>query len=836
MMAHLPLAARMLGRHFKLMETRVLFFALVIAVTSVTTVGFFAGRVESALNRQAGELIAADAVVIADKPISERFREAAARANLERAESATFRSMVAGDAAKGQGVNLAEIKAIEGAFPLRGALKIASAPGATPREVRGPPPPGSTWLAEALLARLDARPGDEVGVGAIKLRIAGVIVKEPDSVLDYFGIAPRLMMNREDLARSGLIQVGSRVTYRFLVAGEPAAVEAFQAGFKGKLARGERIEGVKDARSEVRVALERAERFLGLAAMLSVILASVAVALSARRFAERQLDSAAMMRCLGASQREIFALHLAQFAMLGLAAALTGIVLGYIAQGGLARALSGFFTVALPAPGVLPAWQGLAVGFALVLGFTVPPLLALKRVPTLRVMRRDLNPFDAGASIAYGLGFATLAALIVWRAGDVKMGSIAVGGFAIALGATAVFGALLIEAAAAARSSAGHFWRVGLANLKRRRAASLTQVMALGIGLMAMLMLTLVRTDMIERWQETTKLDVPNRFVVNVQKDQVEPVRAYFAGHGLDMPDLYPMIRGRLVAINDQPMARKLEATADERARRLGEREFNLTWTARKQDDNKVVAGRFWDEHDRTPQFSVEEGIAKSLGIKVGDTLTYDIAGTRVTYPVTSLRSVKWDSFRPNFFVAANPGTLESFPASYISSFRLAPGNERIVNDLVRKYPNLSVIDLTAIMNQIKTITNQVAEAVSFVFLFALLAGVVVLYAAIAATQDERLFDAAVLRTLGAHRRQVLAMQLAEFLAIGLLAGTVASAGALALSSVIAERVINVPLELNGWIPLIGIAGGGLSIALAGLLGTRKAVEAPPLATIRRLV
>jgi putative ABC transport system permease protein len=830
------LATRLLLRHFKLMETRVLLFALVIAVTSVTTVGFFAGRVESALSRQAGELIAADAVVIADKPINERFRAEAARLSLARAESSTFPSMVSGDVSKSQGVNLAEIRAVEGAYPLRGTLKIGSKVGDAGRDTNGPPAPGTVWVAEPLLLRLDAAVGDEINVGAAKLKIVGVVVKEPDSVLDYFGIAPRLMMNRADLSRTGLIQVGSRVTHRLLVAGEPDDIATFQAAFKGTLARGERMENVKDARSEVRVALERAERFLGLAAMLSVILASVAVALAARRFSERQLDSAAMMRCLGASQREIFVLHFAQFCLLGVGAALLGTLIGYFAQEGLTRALAGFFTVALPAPSIAPAWQGLAVGFALVLGFTVPPLLALKRVPTLRVIRRDMNPFDAGATVAYVIGFATLAALIIWRAGDVKLGGIAVGGFVIALGVTALLGAVLIEAAAAARSSAGRFWRVGLANLKRRRAASLTQVMALGLGLMAMLMLTIVRTDMIERWQGSMKEDIPNRFVINVQKDQVEPVRTYFAGHGLDMPDLYPMVRGRLVAINDQPMARKLEATKDERSRRLGEREFNLTWLATMQSDNKVTAGRFWTANDTTPQLSMEEGIAKGLGIKVGDTLTYDIAGTRVTYPVTSLRSVKWDSFRPNFFVAANPGTLEQFPASYISSFRLAPGNEKVVNDLVRKYPNLSVIDLTAIMAQVKTITNQVAEAVSFVFLFALLAGVVVLYAAIAATQDERLYDAAILRTLGAHRKQVRAMQLAEFLAIGVLAGGVASAGALVLSSVIADRVINVPFEMNGWIPLIGIVGGGLSIALAGLLGTRRAVDAPPLATIRGLV
>jgi putative ABC transport system permease protein len=352
---------------------------------------------------------------------------------------------------------------------------------------------------------------------------------------------------------------------------------------------------------------------------------------------------------------------------------------------------------------------------------------------------------------------------------------------------------------------------------------------------MAMLMLTLVRTDMITRWQATLREDMPNRFVINIQPDQLKAVRAYFAGRGMATPDLYPMVRGRLVAINDQPLATRVPNTADEGTRRLSEREFNLSWATALQADNKVLAGKFWDASTIDKQFSVEDGIARSLGVKLGDTLTYDIAGSRFTAPVTSLRKVEWDSFRANFFVIASPGLLESYPASYITSFHLPPGNEAVVNGLVQKFPNLSVIDMTAIMSQVRVITNQVADAVSFVFLFTLVAGLVVLYAAIATTQDERVFDAAIMRTLGASRRQMVVLQLAEFLAIGVLSGLIASAGALGLSLVLSERVLNVPYTFNWMIPLIGIVGGGLGIALAGLLGTRKAVDAPPLATIRGL-
>jgi putative ABC transport system permease protein len=832
-MQTIALALKLLRRNAHASEAKVLLVALLIAVASVTTVSFFADRVESALNRQANELIAADVLVKSDKPTDGRVVEQAARYKLKTAEAITFPSMVAGAAASGQGVNLAEIKAVTDGFPLRGKMRIADAPGGVDREADSIPAVGTVWVPDVLLARINANVGDKLSVGAIELRIAQVLTKEPDSVLDYFGIAPRVLMNKNDVAATNLLQVGSRVNYAFLVAGEREATDAFAAALRGTLKRGERLETVRDSRSEVRVALERAQRFLGLAALLSVVLASVAVALAARRFSQRQLDSAAMMRCMGATQADIFLLNFWQFVALGVAACVLGSAAGYAAQAGLASLLTGFFTVSLPAPTLLPAVQGFVIGMVLLLGFTLPPLLALRRVPTLRVLRRDLDPFDGVATAAYLLGFATLAGLIVWRSGDVKLGGIAVGGFVITLGVAAVAGWLLIQFAGGLRGATTGSWRYGIANMKRRAGASLVQIMALGLGIMAMLLLTLVRTDLISRWQGSVSADMPNRFVINIQQPQLAQVRAYFGQRDMVTPDLYPMIRGRLIAISDVPVAQR--SYTEERAKRLAEREFNLSWADTIQADNKVVAGKFWTAEDKAPQFSVEEGLAKSLGIQLGDTLTYDVAGSRFTATVTSLRKVEWDSFKANFFVIANRGVLDSYPASYITSFHLKPGNEDVVTGLIRQFPNLSVIDLSAIMQQVRTITDQVANAVSFVFLFALAAGLVVLYAAIATTQDERVFDAAIMRTLGANRRQMVVLQLAEFLAIGLLAGLIASAGAMGLAAVLSDRVLNVPYIINWWIPVIGVLGGGCGIAAAGLLGTRRAVDAPPLATIRGL-
>jgi putative ABC transport system permease protein len=817
----------MLRRNWSAGELRVLLLALVIAVASVTTVGFFADRVQGALDAQANELLGGDLVVIADQPIPPALVELARNRKLETAQTRTFPSMVAA----GGNVNLAEIKAATPAFPLRGRLRIVDVVGGVEREVQGAPRPGTVWIGVPLAARLGLKTGDTLTVGRAPLTVAAIITREPDSVLDYFGIAPRVLMSDADVAATGLIQVGSRVTYRLLVGGEPKTVADFREQVTPKLARGQRVEGVRDARSEVRTALDRAQRFLGLASLLSVVLASVAVALAARRFTQRQVDAAAMMRCLGATQADIFALHAWQFALLGLAGCALGSLVGFGAQAVLAHWLTAFFTVSLPLPGPVPALRGAVIGFVLLLGFTLPPLIRLRSASTLRVLRRDLAPAEPLSVAAFALGLAALSGLIIWQAGDLKLGAIALGGFAAALVVAAALGYGLIRLVTRFRGAASGPWRYGLANLRRRTGASLVQIMALGLGIMAMLMLTLVRTELITRWQQSMPADMPNRFAVNIQGDQLPDVKRYFADLRLDTPDLYPMVRGRLVAIGERAVSGK--DYPDQRARRLAEREFNLSWGETVRADNKIVEGAFWRAGTPEREFSIEEGIAKTLGMKLGDALTFDVAGTQFTAKVTSIRKVDWDSFKPNFFVMGSPPLLREYPASWITSFHLPSGRDDVVSGLVQRFPNVSVIDLSALMAQFQRITDQVSRAVEFVFIFAIAAGLVVLFAAIASTQDERIFEGAILRTLGASRRQLAILQLAEFLAIGLAAGTVAAAGAVGLAMALAERVLQVPYEFSATLPLTGLVVGGLGVALFGLLGTRRAVDSPPLQTIR---
>ena len=819
----------MLARDLRAGDLRVLLAALLVAVASVATVGFFTDRVRGALNGEAARLLGGDLALVADNTIPEKISAEAARLKLETATTATFPSMVstARDAALG------EIKAVSNTYPLRGKLRTAVAPDTADSEQSGVPAPGTLWVGDRLLSKLSVKVGDAVQLGNKQFTIAAILTKEPDNAFDYFNVAPRVLLNNADLAATGLVQTGSRLRYRLLIAGDAAPLKAFRDFAQANLARGQRLEGVRDARSEVRSALERAEQFLGLASLLSVILAAVGVAMAAQRFMQRELDTCAVLRCLGASQATLLRLYIIEFTVLGIIAGLLGSAIGFAAQFALVKLLSGFAGVALPLPTLIPALQAFVVGALLLAGFALPPLLRLKSVPTLRVIRRELGVAPLSLT-AYVLGFAVIGVLLYWKAGDVKIWSAVMLGIGACFVTSALLGWLMITLLARLRGGAGMSFRYGLASLRRRQGSSVTQIVALGLGIMALLILTLVRGDLMNAWRNNLRADAPNRFVVNIQPDQLKGVRDFFATRAIKMPELYPMIRGRLIAINDKPMV--AEGLQDESARRRAEREFNLSFAKDNRADNLIVAGRWWKpDAQGLKELSVEEGIAKALDIKVSDRLTYNVAGTSVTGTVTSLRKVDWDSFKVNFFVIGSPGLLDELPASYITSFNLPKKQEAVANELVRAFPNLTVIDVGAILDQVRSIADQVSRAVEFVFVFTLAAGLIVLYAAILASQDERIYEAAVMRTLGARRRQLLLAQLAEFIAIGLLAGCIAAIFASAVGFAVSVKILNLKYAFNALVPATGIVLGTLGVVIAGLSATRATLNRPPLQTIRGL-
>lgn len=822
------LAWRLLGRELRSGELRLLWFALVVAVAAVTAVGFFTDRVGRALEREAQQLLGADLLLVADHPWSRPIYDELARRPLRVAETRVFPSMVQ---ARGQ-AQLADVKAVSAAYPLRGTLRLAAGDGAGDVAVAAGPRQGTAWVDERLATALGLRPGDSVQVGTMALQVAGVLTQEPDRGVNFFSVAPRLMFNLQDLAATGLVQVGSRLTYRLLVAGDPDVVADFQQWAQARLQRGERIEDVRHARPELRTALDRAQRFLGLSTLLSVILAAVAVALSARRYLQRHLDTCAIMRCLGATQGRLVAIHVQMFAALAVLAALAGCTIGYGAHFALHFWLAELVVASLPAPSAIPAFQGFLVAAILLLGFALPPVFQLRRVPTLRVLRRELGPPQLSLVGGYGLGLGLLVALMYWMAGDGRLGTWVVLGFSAALILFAVLARALVRLLGRIRGG-GHFgWRQGLANLERHGWASTVQIVALALGLMAMFLLTVTRTELLAAWQRATPVDAPNRFVVGIQPTQVEPVRRALAAAGI-VAELAPMVRGRLVRIAGREVNPD-HYPDDERAQRLIEREFNLSWRDLPPPGNRLAGGRWFTMDDQGHGVaSVEEGLARTLGIKIGDRLEFVIAGNPVAVDVVALRKLDWDSMRVNFYVLTPSRVLEDFPASYITSFFLPPGSDDRTHELVREFPNLTVIDVAAIVRQLQSVMSQVAGAVQFVFLFTLVAGAVVLQAALLTAFDERRYELALLRALGARHRQLRQALLAELAVSGALAGVIAAGGSIVLGQILAQKAFQLELPVALWLLPSGAAVAALLSVVVGWVSMVRLLNAPPILALR---
>lgn len=837
-MPTLRLALRLLRRDWRAGELRVLAAALVLAVASVGTVGFFADRVKGALAQQANELLGGDLLVSGDRPLPGAFAAEAAQRGLATSPVIRFLSMVPPPPTAPPAVAaiLTDVKAVGAGYPLRGEIVLAVAGRPEGRVAAGIPQRGEAWPDTRLADRLGVRIGDPLHVGDATLTVSAIIQQEPEVAGVAFALGPKLLVNIDDVPATNLLQPGNRATYRLLIADrtDRHALAGYRAWLDREVQAGQRVETVRDLRPEVRQALERAEKFVGLAALVAVLLAAVAIALAAARYLRRHLDAAAMLRCFGAPAAQTLALFLIQFVALGIVACAVGVVVALAGQEVLVRLLAAVFTSPLPPPTPAPALAAFATGVLLLLGFAVPPLVTLAQAPPLRVLRRDLPRPRAGGFVAYALGAATIALLIGVQAREVEAGVIVVGGVAglLVVSALAAFGLLALLRRLPQR---GVTWRFGLANLRRRALASSLQIGALALGLMALLLLTVVRGDLLHNWRASLPPDAPNQFLVNVLPEQVADARAQLArGTGQDVT-FQPMVRGRLVALNGATLdTRKF---TDPRARRLAEREFNLSWAQTLPAANRVTRGAFWTPTTPTDAagMSLEEGIAETLGVKLGDVLGFDIAGNRIDAKVTSLRKVDWDSFRVNFFALFPPGPLASMPATYIAAFRAPDGNQAWLPALVQEYPNILAIDVGEIVRQVQAIMEQVSRAIEFVFLFTLAGGLLVLQAAIAATQDERKFDAAILRTLGASQRQLAAAQIAEFLLLGAIAGFVAAAGATAIGWALADLVFRFPFVPNPLVWLYGTVGGALAVALAGWLATRGAARHPPLAVIRQL-
>jgi putative ABC transport system permease protein len=823
------LAGKLLLRDWRARELRMLALALIVAVTAVTAVAFFTDRVEGLMRMQASEMLAADLVLEAPDPLPEPFTRKAHSLGLRTATTVEFPSVVL----QGDTPVLVQVKGVSDTYPLRGQLRTAQQPFGTETS-GGLPGREEAWVEPRLLSLLAAKPGSHITLGEAELRITRVLTREPDRAWSVFRLAPRVLVPMTTVERTGLVRPASRVEHRLLLAGDATALGELRTWVEQRLPRGTEIIDLEGARPELKLALERGGSFLALSSLAAVVLAGVAIALATRRFGERQADASAVLRCLGATRRQVLGLFTLRLLGLGLIASLLGCLAGYAAQRVLARLLVDWIGGPLPPASWTPTLTGLAVGLLTLLGFALPPLLRLGAVSPLRVLRRDLGLPGAPVWLALATACAALIALMFWQADDPELALDFIGGIAGTLIVLLLTAWALIRALGVLRHRAGTVLRYGLAGLARSPGTSSLQLAGFGLGITALLLLAVVRVDLLSAWERTLPEGAPNQFLINIQPDQVEALGRFLRERGLETVGIYPMMRGRLTHIGDRPVSP--EDYEESRARSLAAREFNLSTATDLQQDNRIAQGRWWtaDELDR-PWLSVEEGIARRLGIRLGDSLEFLIAGQPIRGEVKSLRSVRWDSFNPNFFVIGTPGLLAEQPATWITSFYLPPERTELASELVRAFPSVTLLDVSALISEVRTVMDRGSLAVEYVFLFTLAAGLLVLYAGIQATRESRIREAAVLRTLGMGRRRLLAGVGVEFASLGLLAGFLAATAATLIGQTLAQQVFELPYDVNPWLWVLATAGAGLGIAGAGIAATYPLVVAPPLQVLRRV-
>lgn len=816
-MPSLLFALRALRREWRVPELRLLGAALVLAVTALSAVGFFTDRMRQAMHLQAAELIGSDLVVHASRPLPPQIEALARQHGLRSTPTLQFSSM----AQAGDEFALVAVKAVTEGYPLRGALRTSPRLDTADAVTQDIPAAGAFWAEPSLLVDNEIDSGALLGLGDLQLPVRRVLTREPERSGDVFQVAPRILMNLEDIPRSGLLGEGSRATYSLLLAGDKAALDAFQAALEPFRDNTWHMHAADDSSPAVRSAIEQAQRFLNLAALSVVILAGAAVAVAARRFARSQADTGAVLRCLGASQHFVLAVYLWHMLFIALAAAALGCVFGYGLQEVLSELLGRLFVSELPAPG----WQPVALGFATALvtlfGFALPALLRIKDIPPLRVLRQDVGEIPPSLWQTALLAAVGLALLLRWQAGDNTLALIILGGVVGALALLGAAGWAMLRGLRVFRGRAGVAWRFGLANLMRRGGTSVLQLAGFGLGLMALLLLAVVRVDLLDTWQTSLRDDTPNHFVLNIQTGELEPFRQRLREAGIDSA-IYPMVPGSLLTINGTPV--DPDAYESPRAQRMARRAANLSFARDLPAHNSLVAGEWWNG---PAQCSMERGLAETLKIELGDELEFQAGAQRFRVTVTSLREVEWDSFKVNFFFVLSPDVFESVPYTYITSFHLDDAHRTLRRELVRTFPGISIIDVRHVLEHVKTIMARAVLAVEFVFSLTLVGGILVLYAAIQASREERLHEGAVLRTLGAGRKQVLAALLAEFMTLGALAGLLAALCASLIGYALAVQVFELPYYFNPWLWLLGVGGGALGVGLAGFLGTARWLRQP---------
>ena len=827
-MKALSYALRSFGRELRSGEVLVLLTAVALAVAALTAVGFLTDRIGKAVARQANEVLAADLRLRSQEPIPDLWRAMAVEGGLVTAETQTFPTVVfAGDESA-----LATVKAVSETYPLRGTVRISDELFGAQREVDSVPPSGELWVDGALLAKLGADVGDSLSVGEADLVVAAVLTYRPDQSIGFASLAPSFLINVKDIPATGLIGEGSRVSYALLVAGEAAAVSKFNEDIQDELPESVRVRSQEESSERAYSAADRAQRFLSLTAIVSLLLSAVAIAMSARRFAHRRMDTVALMKSLGATQGFVISVAVVQLIMLGVIGVAAGSAIGYASEEAISWMLADIIAADLPDASLMPIVLASVSALVLLMGFAMPSLLQLRNTPPLRVLRHDAMPPAPSRVLVAGLSLAAVAALLYQSVNDPMMLLILLGGIVVMAAVLYLVGRGLVASMGRFRSGVGVAWRYGLANIARRGRDSAIQVVAFGLGLTVLLLLSIVRTDLLDGWKNTLDEEAPNHFLINVQRDELESVANIFESSEIAAPRFDPMVRARMTTINDESVKDREYPTRG--GEWFANREANLSWAENLSPSNEIVDGAWWPADYSGPALvSIEEEEAAEAGLKVGDRLQFMVAGQTLDAEIASIRKINWDSFRPNFFLVFSPGALEEFPATFVSSLRLEESQRQVLVSLVREHPSVSVINLDAILEQVRGIIEKASLAVQAVFMFTLAAGVAVLFAAVQSTIDERRFESAMLRALGARKRTVFAGVMTEFAALGLAAGILASAGASILAALVATQLFELPYEFNPLLWVVGLVSGVLIVCASGFVAARGAVNAPPADVLR---
>jgi putative ABC transport system permease protein len=821
------LAVKLLARDWRAGELTVLVLALLVAVTALTGVAFLTDRVSQAVEMRAVESLAADLQLSSTVPFRQEYSSLAGQSGLATARVTSMPSVVFA----GEANTLAAVRAVTAGYPLRGKLKTSERLLGDIHVTEEIPGPGEAWASPRLMARLGTDTGAELEVGGAVVRLTRVLDFRPDEGWSFVDLAPTLLINESDLEATRLIQPGSRVTYRMLFAGDRNDVDDFKLLLEEQLSDAENLRDIKDTNPQIRSSMERSGRFLNLASLVSVLLAAVAVAMASRRYSFRHRDQIALMKCMGASQSLIFRSSVLQLLILAIAGSIIGAALGYLAQLGLAWLMRDMIGTALPAPGMQPALLGLVTALSILAGFALPDLAQMGKTPPLRVLRQDIDPPPLRYGIGWLAGVAAILSLLLWIMRDTQLVLTIFAGAALTFFALGLTGWLLVKSLQGFRGAAGVAWRYGLANLARRGRESVAQIVAFGLGLMVLLLLSTVRTELMDTWRQSLPDNAPNQFLINIQPFEVAPMTAFLEARQLDVPRFVPLVRARMTHINGEDVTQM--TFEDPQGERWARRDSNLSWTDMLQADNRVVDGAIWSRDFNGREVSVEQDFGRELGLSLGDELSFDIAGEPVEATVTSFRTVEWDSFSPNFFMVFSPGVLEPFPATYITSLYVDEADRGAVLDLMRDFPSVTAIDLDAILGQVRDVMDKAALAVQAVFIFTLLAGLTVLWAAVQATRDERRYESAMLRTFGASKRRVLSGVATEFIAIGLLAGVLAAAGATLAGYLLATRLFELDYHFSLTLWLAGPLAGILFVGVSGMAATWRVITHSPISVLR---